>query len=260
MLIRIFSLFVMVSSFLGAEIRECSSLNEVLQEVRQDTLFIFDLDNTLLRPCQTLGSDEWVEYSLKKKKEEGLPSDEVKRSVIETWAAVQILTKMRLIEQDAPKVIEKLQEMGFPVMILTSRGEEVIRATRLQLLSAAIDMGKSPVCKTNFYLKEFPQVGFFDGVLYAFGRNKGEVLTSFLHQIGFKPKRILFVDDKKSCLDAVARVEQEGIEFLGLRYNRADPIVRSFDALLADIELEHLQGSLLSDDEARKQLYTALAN
>ncbi len=202
-----------------------------------------------------LGSDEWVEYCLKSKQEEGVSPDEGRRSVIETWAAVQVLTKMRLIEQEAPEVIASLQEQGLPMMILTTRGENVLRATRLQLLSSALDIAKSPVCQGNFYLKEFPTVGFFDGILFAAGRNKGDVLLSFLHQIGFVPKRIVFVDDKKSSLTSVARVEAEGIEFLGLRYNRADPFVRSFDSLLAGIELEHLRNSLLSDEEARKQLF-----
>lgn len=209
-----------------------------------------------------LGSDEWVDYSFKKKAEEGISSDELRKSVIETWEAVQVLTKMRLIEEDAPSVVASLQEKGFPVMILTTRGDSVSRATRLQLLSAGIDMTKSPVHKDALFLQHLPDVHFVDGILFANGRNKGACLISFLHQIGYTPKRILFIDDKQASLKSVEEVEKEGITFLGLRYTCADSIVRSFDALLADIELAHLQQSLLSDEQASslKELYTSGAN
>jgi hypothetical protein len=253
-------IIIFLSSYLSADIRECSSTRQILEEVQPDTLFIFDIDNTLIRPCQVLGSDEWVDYCFKKKQEEESSPDEVKRSVIETWMAVQVLTKMRLIEEESPAVVAELQQKGLSVMVVTSRGEDVIRTTRLQLQSVGIDMAKATVCKESFFLNDFPTVHFVDGILFAGGLTKGDVLKSFLHQIGYTPKRIVFIDDKKSALISVSQLEKEGIEFVGLRYNRADPIVRSFDALVADHELAHLQQSLMSDEEAIKQLYSTVIN
>jgi hypothetical protein len=53
-------------SSLSSLIRECSTIRDVIAEIQPDTLVVFDIDNTLLRPCQMLGSDEWFYYYIKK--------------------------------------------------------------------------------------------------------------------------------------------------------------------------------------------------
>ena len=40
-------------------IRQCASIQEVIPEASPRTFVVFDIDNTLLRPLQMLGSDEW---------------------------------------------------------------------------------------------------------------------------------------------------------------------------------------------------------
>ena len=242
---RFFVFFmVLMSPFLYAEIRECSSIQEILCEIRPNTLFLFDIDNTILRPCQTIGSDEWVDYYWKKKEKEGLSGEELRRSVIELWIAIQVLSKTELIEKSSPEVIESLQNRGFSVMALSSRTESIARTTRLQLRSVGVDMSRSNPSKDSFFLKENLRVWYEGGILFTGGQNKGKALVSFLHHIGMHPEYIVFVDDKTHCLEAVEKETKGEVRFIGLRYNRADPIVKALSPSVAETELEQLLNSL----------------
>lgn len=237
---------------LFSQIREVSSVEEILGEITPDVLVIFDIDNTLIRPCQMLGSDEWVDYTWRKKEKEGVSSEDLRRSVIETWIAIQVLTKMRLIEEAAPSVIEKLQKMHVPVMALTARSEPVARSTRLQLQSVGIDVSKTRLSDKNFYIEDDPSVWFIDGILFTAGRDKGKSLLSFLRQVHYIPHKVVFIDDKKSSLESVEKIGRGIFQCIGLRYNRADSIVKAFDPAVADKELEYLKNAFLSDEEAKR--------
>ena len=43
-----------------AQVVEVATMQETLYAITAKTLVIYDLDNTLIRPSQTLGSDQWL--------------------------------------------------------------------------------------------------------------------------------------------------------------------------------------------------------
>ena len=67
------SLFFLCS-FLEAKslIKETNDFAHVLTYLEEDTLFVFDLDNTLIETAQHLGSDQWVSHQLDYLMKQGL--------------------------------------------------------------------------------------------------------------------------------------------------------------------------------------------
>lgn len=63
-----------ICNFIFGEIVEITKINEI-GDLDKYQLIIFDLDNTIVRPIQLLGSDEWFYHTLKKYEDEGLDPD-----------------------------------------------------------------------------------------------------------------------------------------------------------------------------------------
>jgi len=61
-------IFLFTLTLLGqarAEIIEVKNMAAVANLIDQDSLVVFDIDNTLIQPVQSLGSDPWFSYTLK---------------------------------------------------------------------------------------------------------------------------------------------------------------------------------------------------
>ena len=91
------------------------------------------------------------------------------------------------------------------------------------------------------------------GVLYDSPEDaKGPVLEAFLNHIGYRPKRIVFVDDKEPNLESVAAAcKRMDIDFVGMHYLGSKEEIDAFDGKVADVEWQYF-GRILSDDAARK--------
>ena len=73
----------------------------------------------------------------------------------------------------------------------------------------------------------FPEVNgdhprFDQGIIFVNGGadmyTKGDVLNAFFLYSRFVPKKVLFVDDRYSNLEAVEKALPEGVEFIGFHY------------------------------------------
>jgi len=83
--------------------------------------------------------------------------------------------------------------------------------------------------------------------------SKGEALVQFLHQIHFKPRRIVFIDDTaKHTVTVNASLNAEGIENFEFRYGALDAQVDAFDSKVATLEFQIFQkcGKIISDNDA----------
>lgn len=207
-----------------AEVRETNEMREALTFVRQDTWIVFDIDNTVLEPTQTLGSDQWFDYMVKK-----LGSVD---KAIEIWSEVQKQTEMQTVEQDTPRLIHLLQNRGYKVLALTARPQDLNETTERQLLSQGI---------------RFERI-----ISIGPGLSKGTMLANEL-RANRLPSRVVFIDDKEkhvhSVDDALNAFPLTHFEF---RYGAADSKVKSFSPQIAEVELSYFQrkGILLTDEEA----------
>jgi len=242
--------FLLLASHLSAEIRECSTTEELLNHANQKTLIIFDIDNVILCPIQTLGTDPWFRYYKERLQDEGKSDKEALALAVDMLHRIYHKTRVKLIEKKTPTVIENLQKRKLAVIAMTTRSSEVADCTINHLLSLGVDMKKSRPLPQNFMLPDCPDVLFQDGVLFTTGTHKGTAFLSFLKRVNFEPECVVYINDKASHLREVEEAcETRKIRFMGLRYSGADEMVKNFKPNIADLQQRYFTG-IVPDDIA----------
>jgi hypothetical protein len=246
-------------------------------QVDNETLVIFDHDDVLLEPVDAalLTENEKVsdKIAIDLMKSKSISKDQM-------IAALSILTrdmKTRLVHNKWPLLISALQSRGIKTVLLTSCDAgrqgvvDAVENVRAQhLLNVGIDFKKS---WSNLNRIEFPNIqrkhyhfcnthfcAFVDGMLFADGADKGDVLKAFLSKIPqYKFKKIIFIDDKLKNLKSVGKVCDEiGVEFIGIEFTYSK--IKKHPALNPEIVKKQYKTLMLekrwvSDEEMNKTPY-----
>lgn len=244
--------FFCLSSGLQSEIIETLQLKEILTHVDEGALVVFDIDNTIMEASHTLGSDQWYTYRLEALKKNGLSAEEAFEKALASWRDMQFQANMRLVESDTPTLIQQLQEKGIALIALTTRGFEVAEPTMRPLHEWGIYMERTaPLKKDHEFSLGNTAVHYNKGILFTSGSHKGKALWALLEEANYYPKKILFINDKHSHLIPVEEtLSEKAIPFVGFRYSATDERVNSFNAEIAEIQLE-FYGKILSDEAAQ---------
>ncbi len=218
-----------LASLANAYVVEAQKMSDVLSHVTKRSWVVFDLDNTVMEPPQTLGSDQWFEHMVHE-----LGSV---KSALALWERVQSVTTMKPVERTTPALIRQLQRRGLTVFALTARPASLDAVTRKQLATMGVNFSK----------------------IVSIGptTSKGQALVSELMNSSSTPEKVLFVDDKEKHVRTVeAALDAMGMKNVEFRYGAVDAKVHSFDAAVAQEQLEvfESEGILLSDEEARDRL------
>ncbi|MEX1013517.1 MAG: DUF2608 domain-containing protein [Waddliaceae bacterium] len=233
---------------------ESGRFSDLLDYLKEDTWVILDIDNTLIEPIQTLGSDQWFRYRIKWYKEQGYDDHNSLLKALDEWQAVQFITKVKLVENETPQVIRSLQDEGRSVMGLTSRGLALATRTVEQLASVNIDLSRATFSDRDLLFFNPRGILYRKGVLFCAGTHKGEAFHKMLDLSQVKPNSVLFIDDRPSDLKSVEEVcEREGIEFIGLRYGFVDQKVEDFDYRVTNIQFDQMV-NIISDEAAKRIL------
>ena len=263
--ISIFFLFFLVQlSLLQAAIFETAHFKEIENYLNPETLVLLDIDDTLLIPSQTLGSDVWFLYQVEQHKANGLNRTDAVEKALAEWEALRHLTKVKIVEEGTQAIINQMQQSKCVVMGLTTQGLALANRTKMQLKDLGIDLAKTCPSHDSFYFGNGSpghtclQAGvlYREGILFTSGTKKGTALLKLLDCIHYRPKHILFINDKLTHLkDVETSVEEAGIEFTGLRYSYSDERVNSFNKEIAEIQWKHSRfDRILSDQEAQELL------
>ena len=248
------SLFVLFLLQLSAEIFETSEIASLETTVTPHTFVILDIDNTLIEPVQTLGTDQWFYSQMFTYERLGLSKKESLDRTVKEWSAIQNITRVQLVEPNAFEVIDRIQKNGVTVIGLTARGLNLVYCTDDQLNSVGIDLARNAPTQDEIFFQNGRGVLFSGGILYCAGTHKGNALFKFLAQIAHTPSSVLFIDDKISGLHEVELAcENHHIPFIGLRYSRTDHKVKNFSRSLAEIQFKNF-GYLMTDTEAQALL------
>jgi hypothetical protein len=248
------SFFIFVTH-LQSEIIEIMHMNELKSYLKADTFIVFDIDNTLLHSAQELGNDQWFYNHLKIYLEKGMDPEKALEKALYEWYAIQFLTAVNIVEAGSDKIIHHLQDEGFQIIGLTTRGFILCDITRSQLETLNIDLAKtSPTKREIYYLNPELAVLFKKGILFTNGTQKGHAFFQFLEESGFNPTHVVFINDKASHLKELEDACRERhVPFIGLRYGFLDEKVKSFKKEIAEIQF-HKFRNLISDEEALKML------
>jgi hypothetical protein len=238
-------------TLLNATILEIATIQDVVQHVEEGTLVVFDIDNTLLECSQSLGSDQWFCSQLQALKEQGWKHQQALDHVLAIWTDIQHRTALRPVEAHTAKVVNSLQQAGYPLIALTTRSSNVAEATKKNLYASGIDLRQTaPLKETATLIHDGEETLYQEGILFTNNGHKGKALWAFLQRAQINPRKIVFINDKHSHLLPVEEISQlYGIEFVGLRYGGADARVKNFRREIADIQLE-FYGKILTDEAA----------
>ncbi len=250
---RKFLFLLLFFGYLQAQIIDIKNINEIKKtKINKETLIVFDLDNTIMRPKQSLGSDQWFYNRLEAYQGKGFDYNEAKEKTLTDFYEIQAITKVQLVEEDVRKIIGNLQKDNYLVVGLTARDPDFSLAALKQLNSLDVDLSKTAPYKKRIFFENGSS--FRKGILFAFGQDKGKILSSFFEKINFKPKSIIFIDDKLSHVKEMENFcKSSKIKFIGYRYGYLDDNVKEFNAEIANIQQKYLT-TILSDEEALKMV------
>ncbi len=227
-----------------AEIRTISSMQELTPLVDRETILVFDIDNTVLRPTQTFGSDQFFRYIEKGAKDRGMNAAGAKAWALKTATAFQPKSPVVAVEEMTPEMIREYQLSGITVFALTARPAIWTKDTIRQLDGLTVDF--SHTAPANLGLQK--------GIHFQTpGNEKGPDLVKLLAQFRKHGEKVIFVDDRPSNVESVDKaLTAEGIPVLTLRYAAADPWVNSFDSRIAELQWQEFKfnGRFMSDEEA----------
>ena len=246
------SLLFLLFSPLYGEVRTTQSFSEVARDIDSNTLLIFDIDNTILRPAQMVGAEEWFCNYLQELCSKGMDHEEALNTALDVWTAIEMVTKVVPIEKTTPEVIAQVQQKTIRCMAITTRSPCLAHTTIKQLASIGIDLNLTSPTNASFFLTNLPQVEFRDGILFTDGPSKGSAFKAFLRQLRYRPKKVIFIDDKLHYVEDLNFLEKEGIAYLGFHYVNENQYGESYDAKVAATQLEAFT-SILSDNAARAQ-------
>lgn len=272
-IITLLASFLLFSQ-LRAIIIEAPNLNrfeEMLQNVDQQSLVLFDVDETLIVPKDLIlnpyAKETWNRYV-----KETIENPEIVPlgKYDGKYFIGQVFSKMEYEVVD-PKIVEIIHS-------LQQRGIKTIAFTRmpvgsLGIISSMEDWriehlkrhqfdfsGAFPhfqEIKLNVLSTGIPSL-FKKGVLCANKQDKGPVLTAFLEAIRWKPWQVLFIDNRLDYLQSVeTALEGTGIEFIGFYYREIENRPLIVNEQLTKFQLMHLAktGEWLSDQEASAILW-----
>jgi hypothetical protein len=219
-------------------------------QIDERTLVIFDIDNTLIRQNQMIGTHQWGDYMRNRAIEQGLTPDDAKALQHRVFGEVQPYVSVVPVEKSVVSLLRNLQKKGIPHFALTARPFHIADVTlrQIQILN-------------HSFAKNFPEqidphaLGkhLREGVIFSGEVPKGELLKRIVANSIAKPTKIIFFDDRRYNLESIeTSFAGDPMELVNLRYGAADSVVETFDSKLADLEYSFLHEDqiLISDEQA----------
>lgn len=212
-------------------------LHQILDKADKNTLVIFDCDEVLITPTDMLFSPA-NESNYKKtiqylnKKVGFAKADDILIHMRKQY-------KFRLLNNELPNIIKKMQDQGVSVLVLTSHwtGEfhdiksvENLRKNELNQFDFDFKKSWNGIGKMIFYElpAKLPKYNvtrypiFKNGIIFACDLDKGTVLQKFLERIPQKFSKIIFVDDKMRNIRSIKKFcETNNISGKCVQYQKA---------------------------------------
>jgi hypothetical protein len=238
-------------------IYETCQFEDVLTHVERNgakkILVVCDVDNTLLKSAQHLGSVAWGDHMIAKLERKGVPKRQAEEIESIIWRAIQPYIKVQNVDPKTPMIMHQIQDKNVSIMALTARTPEETEYTYNQLLSVGINLADTFGLGTHRLDMEEHDALYDQGILFGTPFNKkSKVLFAFLDKHLISPELIIFVDDKRSHVEDLSQeCIERNIQYVGIRFNGADEDVKNFDPLIAEIQWEVFP-VILSDEQARQ--------
>jgi len=149
----------------------------------------------------------------------------------------------KILEEKTADILKGLQEKGIPLIALTAsscgelKGKSLADLRISSLKQWDIDFSSSfPELEEIRFTELKEHLGnvpsYKKGILFSNGEyrkgngnySKGEILIKFLTLLSFKPKKVIFIDDKRDNveeMEVALRTFDPSIEFTGIEFTRS---------------------------------------
>jgi hypothetical protein len=225
-------IFILSFNLTNAFITESNRLATILKYINplNNTLVIFDIDNTITHPEIEFGSDEWFCHKIAQKKAEGFDDLTAIYYVLPLLFYAQFNINLEPTEDGIPELIQYLTENGIAVMALSTRSLPIVERTLEQLDNIDIHFCMPDIEPHDLILPMHHPCFYKNGILFAGNNDKGEALHTFFEMMNYQPDAVIFIDDKLKYLHSVEKaLEKYEIPFVGIRYSGCDERVKNFD-------------------------------
>ena len=231
---------------------ESRSIRDVLDYANnQQTIVVFDLDNTLVHPGQELGSDQWFSHIFNEKLASGMSRPDVLAFILPIYYEIYNRIALYPVEPEGPAILSTLQKKGIKTVALTTKSLPLVARTQIQLKDAGFSFAPTGCFNCELTVQLEKPALLCQGIIFCNDNNKGPTLLKILHTLNCTPKKIVFVDDKLShLLDVEKECLLNKIEFIGIRYGKLDPVVAQFDPARAEQQYAALFGKDYSGHQA----------
>ncbi len=224
------------------------------------TLVVLDIDNTVLTMPRQFGSDQWFSWQSKnclgKTNNKSYCAASNFGELLNVQGQLFAISTMVPTEKITVKTIHNLQQRGFKVILLTSRGPEFRNSTELQLSENGLNFAKTAIGPGQGYggtylpyklnnlnryglnqsdakrlnLKKPRPVSYMNGVYMTAGQNKGVMLRNLLAKTNTDFKAIVFADDHKKHITRMNQAFEKlnYVEVMAFRYGAVDHLVKEF--------------------------------
>ena len=249
-----------------------NKIKEIVQTCDQHTLVIWDVDGVFLIGTDRIFHSENLYEGLVDQYVDHIVTKYALTQEKKEWFISQLFIHrpIKLVDDSIPDLIKELKIKKIKNIALTHcfvgalgsiKSVADWRINELSKLGIKFDFAFKNI--NEIELKDLDKVdGYYplykQGVLFCLKQAKGEILGTFLDQIKWYPKKIIFVDDKMVNLEAVqAELKQRNIEFIGLHYTGALDLPSAINDEVVKFQYEHLmeQGEWLDDQKVLRLLY-----
>ncbi len=257
------------------EIDSFKEVNTILENVDPQTLVIFDIDDTLLAP-ENIQFQSWFLNSEKgnlfeKKVTEYVDTKKNPREHFKKLVAKEMRDSQNIIiEPFIADIIKDLENRKIKTVALTSvntgsMGGDIIPSLPQwryeKLKNKRIDFspsfGDQEIVFEHMTSKAERHPVFYKGILLTDTFSKGAVLGAFLDRVNWKPRKVIFFDDKLKLLTSVQEeMKKRNIPFQGYVYKGAQHLPHEINDEILEIQLQHLKDhdEFLNDKDAHKKL------
>ena len=226
------------------EIKKIAEVNQYVDPTI-DIVF-FDIDNTIL---ETEGGPNLVSWAIalenhirSHQRMKNLSAHDFFMYMQHHLADFIEHMKPALVEDEVLGIIHSIEQRDIPIIALTNRPIQSFETTVKQLRKFGLDFASHPFVLQEHYFETLERAAYFrEGVIIGNSNNKGLLVREFFEKTGFRPKKLLFVDDSAHFISEVENVlKGTATEVVGLRYGFLDEKGKGF-VLTSDMVPEELR-------------------
>lgn len=210
-------------------IDDIKTLEKEIYEIKkhENVLVVFDIDHVLIMPTDDTTQNR---HSFRKTLWEDITKDLPDSEIRFLTSIIKAKQKWKLVDPYILEIMKYLEKREIPTIALTTRGTGKLgilpsleQKTQENLAALGIKIPYPKTFHKKVKLEQFKNPDGMPvlekGVISTSELPKGKILGEYLKLLNYIPKKMIFIDDKRSNIESVAALAKSAkIEFTGYHY------------------------------------------